>query len=97
MDCILIMRGNRFIDFRYDVVLSVCVCVCLCVCINLLLFWLEKSGCYIIKGGYKCKERERERVTHALPQNLTSCMQQTLSLFPKEKTLNPAACIPLEP
>jgi hypothetical protein len=40
---------------------------------------------------------ERERVTHALPQNLTSCMQQTLSLFPKGKTLNPAASIPLEP
>jgi len=40
---------------------------------------------------------ERERVTLAIPQNPTSCMQQTPSLFPKEKTPNLAACIPLEP
>jgi len=41
--------------------------------------------------------RERERVTLALLENPTSCMQQTPSLFPKKKTPNPAACIPLEP
>jgi len=40
---------------------------------------------------------ERESMTLAPPQNLTNCMQQNPSLFLKEKTLNPAACIPLEP
>jgi len=44
------------------------------------------------------RERERERVTLAIPQNPTNYMQQTpSSLFPKEKTPNPAACIPLKP
>jgi hypothetical protein len=41
MDCILIMRGNKFTGYRHDVVSSVCVCVC--VCVKLLLFWAWKA------------------------------------------------------
>jgi hypothetical protein len=54
-----------------------------------------------LRGGINARgerERERERVTLAIPQNPTNYMQQTpSSLFPKEKTPNPAACIPLKP
>jgi hypothetical protein len=50
------------------------------------------------KGRERERETERERVTLAIPQNPTNYMQQTpSSLFPKEKTPNPAACIPLKP
>jgi len=47
-----------------------------------------------LSGGINTR-REREGDPYSSPEP-ASCMQQTLSLFSKEKTLNPAAFISLE-
>ena len=51
MDCISIMRGNKFIEFQCDVMSSMCVCIYIYIYIykQISLFWLEKPGCYNIR------------------------------------------------